>query len=231
MHTSMSVIHILIPVHYCEVHSNIEHPGRKVNPLRQVCKQLVVEAYYPICVTTHCTFLLNTARGFRLTVTSTYQAEVFGITIHISVLQASKQCLTCLGVGELHSTGNVSRNVTWWTWMTVRVDSQIMVGYVEDQLAKSIRTSTTVFHRPIQMNFNASSFICKLSKPSHVSILYSALGDLGELFGNILGSMPRVKGVEELQILLHITANSKLHVMCNLNDSSNDLGHNYFCAF
>ena len=57
MHTGMSAIHILIlynlqlhtckdtyslnlqyyvsdPVHHCEVHSHIEHPGRKVNPLR-----------------------------------------------------------------------------------------------------------------------------------------------------------------------------------------------------
>ena len=34
---------------------------------------------------------------------------------------------------------------------------QIMVGYVEDELAKRVGTSTTVFHGPIQMNFNASS--------------------------------------------------------------------------
>ena len=33
-----------------------------------------------------------------------------------------------------------------------------MVGYVEDQLAESIRTPTTVLHCPIQMNFNASSW-------------------------------------------------------------------------
>ena len=32
-----------------------------------------------------------------------------------------------------------------------------MIGYVEDELAESVGTSTTILHRPIQMNFYTSS--------------------------------------------------------------------------
>ena len=39
------------PVHHCEVHSHIEHSGRKVNALREVDQQLVVKALYPVSVT------------------------------------------------------------------------------------------------------------------------------------------------------------------------------------
>lgn len=31
----------------------------------------------------------------------TYLAKFFGIAVHISVLQAAKQCLTCKGIGDL----------------------------------------------------------------------------------------------------------------------------------
>ena len=33
----------------------------------------------------------------------------------------------------------------------------VTVGYVEDQLAESIGTSTTVLHHPVQMDFNTPS--------------------------------------------------------------------------
>ena len=38
-----------------------------------------------------------------------------------------------------------------------QITYHIMVGYVQNELAESIRTSTTVFHGPVQMDFNAPS--------------------------------------------------------------------------
>ena len=52
----------------------------------------------------------------------------------------------------------------------------IMIGYVEDELAESIQTSTTVLHWPIQMNFYTSSWESTLhymtTQYVHVRVLY-----------------------------------------------------------
>ena len=119
MHTGMSTIHILIlydlQLHTCkdtyslnlqidpvQVHSHTKYPGRKVNPLWQIGGW----SSLPSVMT-----LYTFAKYCKRTVTSIH---TFGITLF---LQTTKQCLTCR-VNELHSTGNVSRNLTWWIWMT-----------------------------------------------------------------------------------------------------------------
>ena len=55
IHVNLDIIlqyHVSDPVHHCKAHSHIEYPSRKVNLLWQVGKQLVIEALYPVCVTT-----------------------------------------------------------------------------------------------------------------------------------------------------------------------------------
>ena len=64
--------HVSDPVHHCEAHSHIEYPSRKVNPLWQVGKQLVIEALNPVCVTTLLILLIIAS---RLIVTSIHTRQ------------------------------------------------------------------------------------------------------------------------------------------------------------